>query len=68
MGYRSRNIRDCVVVGSVIKFDIPYLGLGFFFSTYRLLIKGVIKNYRKKLEQPKNSLAITNLPTSTIFL
>jgi hypothetical protein len=37
------------MVGSIILFAIPRLGLGFFFSTYRLLIKGAMKNYRKTL-------------------
>jgi hypothetical protein len=39
------------MVGSVIQFTFPHLGLGFFFSTYSLLIKDAVRNYRKMLAQ-----------------
>jgi hypothetical protein len=36
-------------MGSIIFFAFPHLEPGFFFSTYRLLLEGEMKNYRKTL-------------------
>ena len=36
-------------MGSIILFAFPRLGLGFFFCTYKLLIDGAMKNWRKTL-------------------
>jgi len=37
------------MMGSVIQYAFPYLGIGFSLSTYRLLVKGAVRNYRKML-------------------
>jgi hypothetical protein len=49
MSHRNLSISECGMVESVILFAFPHLELGFFFSTYRFLIRGVIRNYKKSL-------------------
>lgn len=49
MSHGGLNNKDYGKVVSVFIFAFPHLGLGFSFSTYRFLIRGVMRKHRKRL-------------------